>query len=93
MNKITIKNLVPMSREELKIRGLKNHRTKNVLQLIYVDGLGHLEMLLGKENESELFGNMAKKWPEYIKHNLNIKYINEKMNSCSYKTVILLEAI
>ena len=81
MNNITRESLVPMSREELKIRGLKNHRTKNILQLIYVDGLGKLEMLLGKENYSELFGNMAEKWPEYMKHNLNIKYINEKRKS------------
>jgi len=68
-------NLVPMSREELKMRGLHNTRTNNILQLFYIDGLGEIEMLLGKENDKF---DMSELWPEYMKHDLNIKYINGK---------------
>jgi hypothetical protein len=82
MDKTTIKNLVPMSREELKIRGLKNIRRANGFrQLHYVDGLGNEVTLIGDENDSQSFGMMSEKWLEYMKHNLNISYINQKRNS------------
>ena len=79
MDKWTVLNLVPMSKEELNVRGFKNIRRQNGFkQLHYVDGIGEEYTLIGDENESQSFGNMAEKWPEYMKKNLAIDYINEK---------------
>jgi hypothetical protein len=79
MDKFAVQNLVPMSKEDCKLRGVKNIRRKNGFrQLLYVDGLGNIAILMGDENKSESFGNQAKKWPEYMERNLSIKYINQK---------------
>lgn len=78
MDKIARDNLVPMSKEELKLRGLKNIRKARFIQLHYADGIGNEHTLIGDENQSRSFGNMAEKWPEYINRNLGIEYINAK---------------
>ncbi len=86
MNKITLKNLVPMSKEELKIRGLKNIRRNNgFCQLHYIDGFGNDEILIEGENES--FG-MKESWSEYMKKNLGIVYINQKRIQLNQKDEI-----
>jgi len=72
------KTLVPMSKEELKVRGLKNYRSKGIVQLIYVDGLGNYCVLIGKEHEKF---DMFPFWAEYAKKDLSIKYINNKKSS------------
>ena len=68
-------DLVPMSMEELKMRGWANSRANGIKQLWYVDGLGNTYLLLGDEHEK---AGMSKEWPEYMKHNYGIKYINKK---------------
>jgi hypothetical protein len=70
----TIKNLVPMSKEDLKARKRKNSRHKDVLQLWFVDGVGEGHLFI----TSEIYRlGLFLKWPWYMKHDRGIRSINE----------------
>jgi len=71
----TATHLVPMSREELKLRGRKNTRRRDsgLRQLWWLDGLGNAYMLLG--SEMARFG-LTEKWPRCLNANYGIKAIN-----------------
>ena len=66
--------LVPMSKEQLKLEGVKNFRRANLRQLWFVDGLGNTYLLV--TSEIELLG-LDIRWPWYMKANWGIKQINK----------------
>ena len=71
-----IKNLMPMSTEDLRARGYRNSRHGSLLQLWFVDGLGKGHCFIN----SELVNlRLDVKWPWYMKHNRGIRSINSRV--------------
>jgi hypothetical protein len=66
--------VVPMSSEDMKLRGVRNARHHGLLNLWFVDGTGMDYFFV--ESEIRAAG-LDVDWPEYMKHDFGIKRINE----------------
>jgi len=67
-------NLVPMSTEDMRMRGYRNSRRADLLDLWFVDASGEAYGLVRRE---VLGAGLDERWPEYMEHNYGIKQINE----------------
>jgi hypothetical protein len=75
-----VDQIVPMSKEDMKMRGLRNARHKDIrpVSLWFIDASGNKIGLTSSNLNSETSRlRLDFIWPEYIKKDLKIREINE----------------
>ena len=68
-----LRTLVPMSSEDMRMRGYRNSRHHDLLDLWFIDASGDAYGLVRSEIEA---AGLDKRWPLYMAHDYGIKVIN-----------------